>query len=392
LNTSHRWPLHPAPVEGEALSAWLCRIADSYEMDLMDLLLYEWGKEQLIDLDVRPPDGLLETIAGRSGVDLDALRCMTMAGWMPWLFDSFDLVDDAFNCYVNQFSVLLPQKKRPMRVVPGWRAWLPRRNLNRACPMCFSESSGKPIFKLMWQFPLFISCPIHGCWLEPFIGHIGTFYGWERKGLKPRPATPAIKKMDHRTEQAFAKGQVELPARTVHAGLWFRFLRTIIDELNTPVSYWGAQSKSLRLIWERCCHPVKAGQSYWYPFELFDVSIQLQFLEATGTAINLIETKEVIAKGGLAYLFLPEPESTTYQGAHQPSRNQEPETNLGTHIKNAEEALKKCVAVARDDPEAADQLFHFILFGRRDPKVVKEVQNMLSGVGVPVEWCQIKEI
>jgi hypothetical protein len=358
----------------------------------MDLLLYEWGKEQILDLDIRPPNGFLETIAGRSGVDIDTLRCMTMAGWVPWLLDSFDLEDDAFNCYVNQFSVLLPPQKRPEKTIPGWRAWLPRKNLNRACPLCIGEAKGKPIFKMMWQFPLFISCPIHGCWLESFIGRPGTFYGWEQKGLKPRPATPAIKKMDLRTEQAFTDGYVVLPARKVHAGVWFRLLRTLIDELNVPVSYWGAQSRTLRLIWERCRHPVRAGQTHWYPFELFDASIQLQFLEAAGSAIAMIETEEVIAKGAGAYLFLPEPESAAYQGTHQPSRNQAPETNLGFHIKQAQAALERCVAVARDDPEAADQLFHFILFHRRDPKSIKEVQNMLSDAGVPSEWCQIKEI
>lgn len=383
MSNSHRWPLHPAPVEGEALSAWLRRVADCYEMDLMDLLLFEWGKGQIIDLDIRPPDGFLETIAGRSGVELDILRCMTLAGWIPWLLDSFDLEDDAFNCYVNQFSVLLPQKKRPIRIVPGWRAWIPRRNLNRACPICFGESSGKLIFKLMWLFPLFVSCPVHGCWLEPFIGRFGTLYGWAHRESTPRPAVPVIKRMDHRTEQAFTNGQVDLPARKVHAGLWFRLLRTLIDELNTPISYWGAQSRILRLIWERCRHPVRAGQNYWYPFEVLDEPTQLQFLEAAGTAINMIETGEVIAKGTLAYLFLPEPDCT---------RNQDSETNLGIYIKKAQEELEKWVAVVRDDPEAADQLFHFILLGRRDPKVVKEVQDMLSAVGVPVEWCQIKEI
>lgn len=106
----------------------------------------------------------------------------------------------------------------------------------------------------------------------------------------------------------------------------------------------------------------------------------------------MIETEEVIGKGAFAYLFLPEPESTTYLKTHQPSRNQDPEAKIGIHLKKAQDAIEEFVAVARYDPSAADQLFHFILCGRCEAKVVKEVQNMLSDAGVPSEWCQIKEI
>lgn len=392
MNSLHRWPLHPAPCEGEALSAWLNRVAMCYEMDLEELLRYEWGNGKITDLDIRPPDGFLETIAGRSGYELDTLRCMTMAGWVPWLLDSFDFDDNAFNCYVTQFSVLLPQKNRPKRIIPGWRAWLPKQNLDRACPVCINKSSGKSILKLMWQFPLFVSCPVHGCWLEPCICLAGKFYGWENKALKPRPADSFIRKMDHYTQQAFITGHVELPRRSIHAGLWFRLLRTLIDELNTPLSNWGAHSRILRMIWEKCGYAVRAGQAYWYPFEILDASIQLQFLEAAGMAINMIETESINAKGRFAYLFLPEPESDTYDGKHKPSLNQNSDVDYVNHWKIVQEELEKFIALARVDPEAADNLFHFILFGRRDPKVVQDVKNILSAAGVPEEWCHIKEI
>ena len=391
MNTCHHWPLHPAPVEGEALSAWLHRVANCYEMNLMDLLLYEWGKGQITDLDIRPPDGFLETIAGRSGVDLDTLRCMTMEGWMPWLFDSFDLEDDALNCYVNQFSILLPQKNRPIRTVPGWRAWLPKQNLNRACPICISNISEKNIFKLMWQFPLFIGCPLHSCWLETYFGSPGIFYSWDNKDVMPRQTSYVITEMDRRTEQAFIYGKVELPRRKVHAGLWFRLLRTIIDELNTPLCYCGTQARMIRKIWERCDRSVRAGQIQWHPFEIFDVPLQLQFLEAAATAIYMIENQEIKAQGTLAYLFLPEPERAVDLDCH-PILNQntvEEEVNCWQIV---QELLEKAFAEARYDPEVAERLFYTMLFGRRDPKVVKEVQDILSALGVPIEWCQIKNI
>ena len=49
-------------------------------MDLEHLLRYEWGQGQLPDIDILPPTGFLEIIAQRSGVELDILHLMTMAG------------------------------------------------------------------------------------------------------------------------------------------------------------------------------------------------------------------------------------------------------------------------------------------------------------------------
>ncbi|MEQ1486658.1 TniQ family protein [Methyloglobulus sp.] len=286
MNISLRWPLHPAPVEGEALSPWLCRVAACYEMDLMDLLLYEWGKRQIIDLDIRPPDGFLETIASRSGIDLNTLRCMTIVGWVPWLIDSFDLDGDSFNCYVNQFSVLLPKKFRLMRTAPGWRAWLPQTIYQRVCPVCLSKSIEKPIYKLAWQLPLFVSCPVHGCWLELVRGYSDNFHSSVDRGSLPRAADQVITKMDRYTEQAFTTGYVNLPRRNIHAGLWYRLLRTLIEDISTPVTRCGAQSKTLKKIWSSLGYSLRAGKLYWQPFEILEPAVQVQFLEAAATTLS----------------------------------------------------------------------------------------------------------
>ena len=49
---SHRWPLHPFPKEGEALSSWLWRVANRYKMNMPDLLLYDLGYTDINNLDV----------------------------------------------------------------------------------------------------------------------------------------------------------------------------------------------------------------------------------------------------------------------------------------------------------------------------------------------------
>ena len=43
--------------------------------------------------------------------------------------------------------------------------------------------------------------------------------------------------------------------------VWFRLLRTLLDELNTPISQCGSCAGSMRDVWERCGHPPRAGQS-----------------------------------------------------------------------------------------------------------------------------------
>ncbi|MCT1464718.1 hypothetical protein [Corynebacterium sanguinis] len=52
------------------------------------------------------------------------------------------------------------------------------------------------------------------------------------------PDDHPVSVMDERTWQALTIGYVDLPRRRVHAGIWFRLLRTIIDELGATRSEW----------------------------------------------------------------------------------------------------------------------------------------------------------
>ena len=309
MSPAQRWPLHPAPKEGEALSSWLHRVADCYQMDVRELLECDPGHGQIDDLDTAPPIPLLIAVAGRTGIELDRLRCMSFASWTPWLLDSLDdAVPSALESYVFQLSVLLPKRNRKTRSITRWRAWLPMRPLRRACPRCILDSNEHAL-PLMWQLPLLLSCPTHGCWLESYWGVTGQFMGWENASCEPRQASAPISAMDRRTWQALTAGYVELPRRRVHAGLWFRLLRTLLDELNTPISLWGSYGGIIRYVWERCGQPLRAGQRRWHPYEILAYPVQLQMLEAAATAIQLIESETLRPCGEFAGLFLPEPQS-----------------------------------------------------------------------------------
>lgn len=289
------------------MSSWLNRIAACYEMNMRDLLENDLGHDQVDDLDTAPPMSLLKVLSQRSGMDLDRLRCMSVAGWVPWLLDGLDdQIPTALETYVFQFSVLLPKHHRKTRSINRWRGWLPRQPICRACPRCCLNDSASDVILLAWKLPLMLSCPLHRCWLEPYLGVPGQFLSWENATAAPRMANEAITAMDQRTWQAMTKGFVELPCRRIHAGFWFRLLRTLLDELNTPISQCGPLGRGIRYVWERCGYPLRAGQHLWRPYEILEMTVQLQMLEAAASAVELVESRVLPPLGEEAGLFLHE--------------------------------------------------------------------------------------
>lgn len=75
-----RWPIHPAPIQGEALSSWIKRLAIPYGMTREDLLEYGLGLPRMRaeTLDIDPPAVLLERLEQRTGVSAHRLRWMAL--------------------------------------------------------------------------------------------------------------------------------------------------------------------------------------------------------------------------------------------------------------------------------------------------------------------------
>ena len=377
-----RWPLHPTPVEGEALSSWLRRVAACYQMDARDLLAHDLGHGQVDDLDTAPPLSLLTVLSQRSGIELDRLRCMSVAGWVPWLLDSLDdQIPAALETYAFQCSVLLPRHKRKTRTVARWRAWLPSQPVDRACPLCLNDPANH-VMLLTWKLPLMLSCPRHGCWLEAYWGVPGRFLRWENTNPSPRAANEAITAMDRHTWQAMTMGYVELPRRRIHAGLWFRMLRTLLDELNTPLSACGPYAGYIRHVWEGCGYPLRAGQRLWRPYEILDPAVRLQMLEAAATAIHLIESRVISPPGEQATLFWPEPHTGFTNGLPVKERKQEP-IDYGQEVVKV---ITEAVAEARHNPETARSLFALAAYGKRDPESLERLRAEFAQEGIPREF------
>lgn len=301
---------------------------------------------------------------------------------MPLLLDSLDSrIPDALETYAFQFSVLLLKRNRKTRSITSWRAWLPSQPIHRACPLCLNDSVDQAVL-LAWKLPLMLSCPQHGCWLEFYSGVPGRFLSWENADAAPRTASEAVAVMDRRTWQALTKGYVELPRRRIHAGVWFRLLRTLLDELNTPLSQCGPYAWSVRYAWECCGHPLRAGQSLWRPYEILAPAVQLQMLEAAATAIELIESNVVRPHGERAALFLLEPQTGFTNGMPEKKRKPEPID----HWREAIKALNEAIAEARHNRETARSLFALASYGRRDPESLDRLRVTFAQEGIPPEF------
>ena len=380
MKPATRWPLHPAPREGEALSSWLNRVAACYRMDVHELLAHDLGHCQLDDLDIAPPSSLLMVLAQRSGVELERLREMSLAGWVPWLLDSLDdSLPAALETYAFQCSVLLP--KRKARSITRWRAWLPSQSMRRACPVCLNDPASQAVL-LVWQLPLMLSCPQHGCWLESYWGLPGRYLQCDNAEAAPRPANEAIASMDQRTWQALTTGFVGLPRRRIHAGLWFRLLRSLLDELNTPLSHCGSSAGGIRQVWVHCGHPLRAGQSLWRPFEVLAPAVQVQMLEAAATAIALVESRALAPRGEHAALFLAEPQTGFTNGLPE----KKPESEPVNHWQRAVQAINEAIIEARHNPETARSLFALASYGRRDPESLERLRLTFANEGIPLEF------
>ena len=242
-----RWPLHPQPGPLEALSSWLVRLARPYGMHVNDLLGPELGvlghAPDLVDYD--PPPEIFTALAERTGVDPAQLRAMTIPGWVPWLFDVYPVARreaaEVFASYVRQDSVLIEPRAatRPKVMRSPWRGpWLPAHPLHRTCPVCAAEPG--PRRALFWELPLTVGCTEHRCRLESPAGQINLYAALKRE-LKheepqPVPIPEPLATLENYTHQALTAGRVTLPGRTVHAGVWFRLLRSLLDELSLAVS------------------------------------------------------------------------------------------------------------------------------------------------------------
>lgn len=382
MKPNGRWPLHPAPMEGEALSSWVQRIAGVYDLSVPELLQRDLGPSSpdTEGLDFEPASAVTEFLAQRTGVARERMHRMSLSGWVPWLLDGTNTDPDGFETYVHQFSVLFPSSKRRLRPVDDWLAWIPDPPLQRACPQCLKDPDRQGLL-LIWQLPLLLSCPEHGCLLERCTGFPGNDFEWT-DGSARRRANDCVRAMDQRTNQALAVGHLRLPRRGIHAAIWFRLLRTIIDELSSPLSRLGSHASTLSQVWEETGYPLRSGQFKWCPIERSPWPVQRRLLEATACAIGLLEAGKIVGHSKDAVLFLPEPRREAESGAplvYNPRLKAPfPAMTMG-------QTMAAMIQNAREDAAAAQTLYKFLLIGCRTPEAVTELEANFFELGIALK-------
>jgi len=228
-----------------------------------------------------------------------------------------------------------------------------------------------------------MSCPIHGLMLEPAVIVPGVGVAWEQDASEEAPVV--IRRMDSLTWDALTSGGVDLPRRRVHAAVWFRVLRAVLDELNRPLSCVQRHRDLLAAVWHQAGAGLRAGQNRWKPFEVLAEPVQRTFLRAAAIAMSMIEAHEVRPLGAQAELFCPEPVAARdlpSPAAGGPSGHEAPSPRSSFNA--CMEMANELVMLARRDSGTAREVRDLLRFGRRDPESLAGVDALLNELGIPV--------
>jgi len=380
---TRRWPLHPPPSAGEALSSWVARLAALYGMTPGYLLRHSLGEASALlddpradDLDFDPPAGILQALAERTGADLGVVRLTAIAGWVPWLAGTLDSCDgqEAFDAYVRQHSVLLAPREAGPSTVPHWLPWIPVhdrqwRTDQLACPECAADPARGT--SLLAMLPVMTTCGEHGCRLQ-------TEVAVRLAALDPDPDPPLpvpgpVAAMDRLTFEGLTTGMVTLPGRPVHVGVWFRLLRTLLDEVSIAASrVSGRSAATLARVWEATGRPPRGGLTTWRPYERLDFPLQQAMLEAAAIALHLAAIGAITARGTLGRCLAPEPRRDVYEGDRQ-----------AWEQKQALAELEAMITRARDDPGTARRLLEMLTIGSRTVAAFYRERQFLVRRGIP---------
>ncbi|OZF42067.1 TniQ family protein [Rhodococcus sp. 14-2470-1a] len=387
------WPLHPAPLPNESLTSWLSRTCEVYSLTNPAHLLTGFDIAAH-ELDRYTPEPILTALAERGAVPVERLRPMTLAGWTPWLLDSTDPAGCDFDTYVHQFSILLPADlaiEDQRRRTPTDDAWLPWVSAmgSRACPTCIDslETTADITVCLLQQTSVLSSCLHHHCRLEPCFVLPGHAVFWDQvrfgseERVPPVPVSAAVTELDRRTTAALRTGWVELRTGRVHAAVWFRLLRAVVDEVSTPLCRASRWATRLVAIWKAAGYsrPPRAAR---VPFEDLRGDEQAKVLGAAAAAITMIENGEIDGGGVDASLLRPRLYEPVDPGT-APTRSSYPvpERNAWAEVHAAAE---EAIAAARVDPASARSLYDFLRWGCRTAQKLDETVQLFVDHGIPL--------
>ena len=154
-------------------------------------------------------------------------------------------------------------------------------------------------------------------------------------------------------------------------------VRTVIDELSTPVSALRTASRhSVQRIWTTIGQPLRGGMGPWYPYETLAWERQQTMLEAAATILRHIETGEADGHGTLAPILTPKPYRPVPDGTP-------PAATPRNYWQEAMEAADMAITLAQDDPDAARQLLTTLTALSRTEATFQRIRDDLLTLGIP---------
>jgi hypothetical protein len=391
-----RWPLHPAPAELESLSSWLARIAAIYGLPVRELLGPNLGVLADIPdyLDQDPPAALFPAVAAASGVPVARLKAMTLPGWVPWLFDNYPMREgegeDTFYTYVRQGSVLLaPGEATHFEVTRRrpWRGpWVPETRMRRSCPSCAAGPA--PRRSWMWDLPLTTGCTIHRhLLLSPQELLRAELSGTE---VVPVSIPEPLATLENYTHQALTVGTVALPGRRVHAGVWFRLLRTLLDELSLSTTALRKSSVgTLTQVWEITELSYRAGIRVWQPYEWLPWHRQHDLLTAAALVLDMAARGRLRPRGTLAAVLIPPGPEQVYPGdVPMRLRVRLPEVRALRRPAEFAVLVAELETIVRTDPDSARQVLGFLIHNDPSAANFARERELLIATGMPSHFVQ----
>lgn len=219
-----------------------------------------------------------------------------------------------------------------------------------------------------------LSCVEHGCLLLPERDvAVARALGEQ---IKPVPAGEPLATLDRYTHTALTTGRVDLPGRSVHAGVWFRLLRSVLDEVSLhPGRQKAATRDVLQLIWRATGLPERGGLRSWVPYENMDTSMQENIMRAAAAALHLAATGQITPRGIHGPALRAAPHLPAYEG----------ERPVPDKWQGLLAMLEGVVAQARIDRAAARRLLALLAIGCRTRARFEQYRDGLLDLEIPAE-------
>lgn len=367
-----RLPIHPRPLPREALSSWLRRLAAAYDMSAGEFIETALGIKRLdiSFVDYWPSAALIRKLAERTGVAVSRIRAMTMAVYVPYLLDSLGPRTDLFSTYCCQFGAFENPALR-VRTPPdaGWLPWLSG-NLTAGkmigCVYCLQNDRHR-FGRLHWRANWMASCPEHGVVLqaaspaEPFEYPV------------PKEADEILVAFDTLTFQAITRGRVQLPGgRIIHAGLWLRVLRGVIDEICRPRHMENPVRPMIEAAWAAAGLPYHHALRGYGIFETLARYERANVLKVAALAMQpLIRAgfKPLKASGSYSNIGVPKPVAASA---------------FSRDFKSMPIEIVTITQLAREIPDIAIALRRMLNHQPRSARFVAQTDETLESLGIPV--------